>query len=375
MIENVHSQKATIWAHAASKAGVDALREVLIRAQIIEASLVYTITAPASAGIDESYVTVLQKTGLSSSDSFFKETKPSLCLWTGDSIDSLLFSLNYNSSIPVVLINPKIKTLLERPWLWRKTVARQIFRPVCYAFVETSDNLNDLKSLGLQARKMEVLGPMLSGLVTPTCDEAERDRIGEILAARPVWFAHDVPSQEIGLVLEAFIKAQRNAHRLLLILDLEEETSISTFKQISNEMNLIVHSRSLEGEPETSTQVFLTDSGTDIGLWYRLATLSYMGGSFTDGKVPNPFIAAALGSAVIHGPKIDFFKDLYMRMAEGNATISIETGEGLSTQVVVLLAPDQCADIAAKGWQVVSAGAVAIDRLVDFTLEKINEEK
>jgi len=80
MIENVHSQKATIWAHAASKAGVDALREVLIRAQNIEASLGYKITAPASAGIDESYVTVLQKTGLSSSDSFFKETKPSLCL-------------------------------------------------------------------------------------------------------------------------------------------------------------------------------------------------------------------------------------------------------------------------------------------------------
>ena len=375
MIANVHSQKPTIWAHAASKAGVDALREVLMRAQIIEPSLLYTITAPTSAGIDESYVTVLQKTGLSSSDSFFKETKPSLCLWTEDSIDSLLFSLNYNSSIPVALINPKIKILRGRPWLWRKTVARQIFRPVCYAFVETSEDLIGLKSLGLQARKMEVLGPMLSSLVPPTCDEAERDRIGEILAARPVWFAHDVPSQEIRLVLEAFIKAQRNAHRLLLILDLEEETSISRFKEISNEMNLIVHSRSIEGEPETSTQVFLTDSGTDIGLWYRLATLSYMGGSFTDGKVPNPFIAAALGSAVLHGPKIDFFKDFYMRLEKGNATISIETVEGLSTQVVVLLAPDQCADIAAKGWQVVSAGAVAIDRLVDFTLEKINEEK
>jgi hypothetical protein len=39
------------------------------------------------------------------------------------------------------------------------------------------------------------------------------------------------------------------------------------------------------------------------------------------------------------------------------------------------MAPDKCANMATKGWQVVSDGAVAIDRLVEFTLKKMKQEK
>jgi hypothetical protein len=33
--------------------------------------------------------------------------------------------------------------------------------------------------------------------------------------------------------------------------------------------------------------------------------------------------------------------------------------------------PDHCADMAAKGWQVVSEGAVVTDRLVELTLQTL----
>ena len=252
---------------------------------------------------------------------------------------------------------------------------RQFLRPVCYSFVERLEDVKDLRSLGLQAKKIEVIGPLLSGVVAPACDEAERDHIGEILAARPVWFAHKVPLSEIRMVLESFVQAQRNAHRLLLILDLEDQFSVSTFNEISGELNLITQLRAKEGKPDPSTQVFLTDGSSDVGLWYRLASISYMGGSFTSGKVPNPLVAAALGSSVIHGPKVNVFNELYVRMMEGGASVSLEREKDLSSKLAVLMAPDQCADMAKKGWQVVSDGAVAIDRLVDFILDKMNLEK
>ena len=62
-------------------------------------------------------------------------------------------------------------------------------------------------------------------------------------------------------------------------------------------------------------------------------------------------------------------------MTKGNAIIGIEREQDLSSQVVFLMAPDKCANMAAKGWQVVSDGAVAIDRLVEFTLQKMKLEK
>ena len=94
MTDDVHSKSPTIWAHAASPSGVDALREVLMRAQIIEPSLSYKISVPASANIYDSNVTILQNTGSSLGSNFLKETMPDLCFWTEDSINTPLFQLN-----------------------------------------------------------------------------------------------------------------------------------------------------------------------------------------------------------------------------------------------------------------------------------------
>jgi hypothetical protein len=43
----------------------------------------------------------------------------------------------------------------------------------------------------------------------------------------------------------------------------------------------------------------------------------------------------------------------------------------LSQRVAAMMEPDQCADMAATGWQVVSEGAVATDRLVELALQKL----
>ena len=44
----------TIWAHAPTPAALDAILEVLLRAQIIEPSLSYVLSAPASEYVFDS---------------------------------------------------------------------------------------------------------------------------------------------------------------------------------------------------------------------------------------------------------------------------------------------------------------------------------
>ena len=133
---------------------------------------------------------------------------------------------------------------------------------------------------------------------------------------------------------------------------------------------MIPHTRAVEGEPNSRTQIFLTDDDSDTGLWYRLASVSYMGGSLSAGNIPNPMIAAALGSAVVHGPDIINFKHAYARLFEAGATVSLHEMGDLSQRVALLMESDQCADMATKGWRVVSEGAIATDRLVELALQK-----
>ena len=359
-----------IWAHASTPVALDAMLEVILRAQMIEPSLSYVLSAPASEHVFDGEVVRFQEANLQLGQDFLSKMSPDLCLWANDSISTPFFGLIQKFSIQIILVNAKTRKLRGRTWLWRKTVARQALRPVSHAFVETVETSGHLRNLGLPARNIEVLGPLLGGVVAPGCDEAERDRFGEILTGRPVWFAHQVPLQEISMVLKAFLQAQRKAHRMLLIFDLAEPSSEVEFLRLCEELDLITHARSIEGEPISRTQIFLTDDDSDMGLWYRLASVSYMGGSLSGGNPPNPMVAAALGSAVVHGPDIINFHHAYERLREAGATVPLHEAGDLSQRVAVLMEPDQCADMAAKGWRVVSEGAMATDRLVELALQK-----
>ena len=371
MIAPTREDGPMIWAHAATPAALDAMLEVLMRAQMIEPSLSYVLSAPTSEYVFDSAVVRLQEADLQLGQDFLKKMSPDLCLWADDSISKPLFGLIQRFPIQIILINAKTQKLRGRTWLLRKTVARQALRPVAYAFVETVEASGHLRNLGLAARNIEVLGQFLGGVVAPGCDEAERDRLGEILTGRPVWFAHQVPSPEIKIVLQAFLQAQRRAHQMLLIFDLADPSNEAELMEICKELDLITHARAVEGEPNSRTQIFLTEDCSDTGLWYRLASVSYMGGSFFGSNPPNPMIAAALGSAVVHGPDVIYFQYAYARLCEAGATRPLQQVDDLSQRVAELMEPDQCAVMAEKGWRVVSEGAVITDRLVELALQKI----
>ena len=371
MIAPTREDGPMIWAHAATPAALDAMLEVLMRAQMIEPSLSYVLSAPTSEYVFDSAVVRLQEADLQLGQDFLKKMSPDLCLWADDSISKPLFGLIQRFPIQIILINAKTQKLRGRTWLLRKTVARQALRPVAYAFVETVEASGHLRNLGLAARNIEVIGQFLGGVVAPGCDEAERDRLGEILTGRPVWFAHQVPSPEIKIVLQAFLQAQRRAHQMLLIFDLADPSNEAELMEICKELDLITHARAVEGEPNSRTQIFLTEDCSDTGLWYRLASVSYMGGSFSGSNLPNPMIAAALGSAVVHGPDVIYFQYAYARLCEAGATRPLQQVGDLSQRVAELMEPDQCAVMAEKGWRVVSEGAVITDRLVELVLQKI----
>ena len=370
MIASTREDGPMIWAHAATPAALDAMIEVLMRAQMIEPSLSYVLSAATSEYVFDSAVVRLQEADLQLGQDFLKKMSPDLCLWADDSISKPIFGLIQRFPIQIILINAKTQKLRGRTWLLRKTVARQALRPVAYAFVETVEASGHLRNLGLAARNIEVIGQFLGGVVAPGCDEAERDRLGEILTGRPVWFAHQVPSPEIKIVLQAFLQAQRRAHQMLLIFDLADPSNEAELMEICKELDLITHARAVEGEPNSRTQIFLTEDCSDTGLWYRLASVSYMGGSFSGSNLPNPMIAAALGSAVVHGPDVIYFQYAYARLCEAGATRPLQQVDDLSQRVAELMEPDQCAVMAEKGWRVVSEGAMVTDRLVELTLQK-----
>jgi 3-deoxy-D-manno-octulosonic-acid transferase len=101
----------------------------------------------------------------------------------------------------------------------------------------------------------------------------------------------------------------------------------------------------------------------ELGLFYRLAPIVFMGGSLVEHGGQNPVEAVKLGAAVVHGPHVFNFTDVYEALDGAGGARTADSQEALVKQLGQWLADPAARDlsIAAAERVVVQLGG-ALDR-------------
>jgi len=205
------------------------------------------------------------------------------------------------------------------------------------------------------------------------CTEAERAALTTLLRARPIWFAVCVPQAEDSALLGAHQFALRRAHRLLLIIHPETPDRAANIVQTAEDLGLRTAMRAAEQEPDEDVQVFVVDDKSELGLWYRLAPVTWMGGSLsgaTAGRPPSE--PAALGSAIVHGPHIAARSREYARLTRAQATREVLNAAELGQALSELIAPDKVAILAHRAWESTSGDARDTERAARVLFAEID---
>ncbi len=63
--------------------------------------------------------------------------------------------------------------------------------------------------------------------------------------------------------------------------------------------------------PDATTDIYVADTIGELGLIYRLAPIVFIGGSLVAHGGQNPIEAAKLGAAILHGPHVWNFAEIY----------------------------------------------------------------
>lgn len=206
------------------------------------------------------------------------------------------------------------------------------------------------------------------------CSEAARAGLAQAIGARPTWHAAAVPRAELDVILDTHRHALRQTHRILLLLTPEDERDGPALAHELMARGWQVARRSEQAEPDLTTEIFIADAPQEYGLWYRLAQVSYMGGTLSDGaRAPrSPMEAAALGSAVLHGPRLGQYRDDYLRLETARAARGIASPEALIDALTDLIAPDRAAQLAHNAWMVASGGAGTAEMVVQGIAELVS---
>ena len=119
-------------------------------------------------------------------------------------------------------------------------------------------------------------------------------------------------------------------------------------------------------EPVTSgTEVYLADTMGELGLFYRLAGIAFIGGSLVAKGGHNPFEAARLDCAVLHGPHVSNCASMAADLGAAGAAETVSNAGELALAVSTLLADPQLRDErAAAGRCVAAAGLGVLDSVL-----------
>lgn len=224
--------------------------------------------------------------------------------------------------------------------------------------------------------RVEVTGPLTDTAFALPCSETERDSTAKMLKGRPVWLATDISVSELGSIEEAHRRAFRFAHRLLLVIIPKDPATAAELADGLRAKGWEVGLSSAGDAAEDSVQIYVADGGDEHGLWYRLAPITFVGGTFDPGSNPgDPYAPAVLGSALLHGPHIGDAAPRFDRLAAANASMRIEGPEALGRAVQLLLAPDKAAELAEAGWRVTTESAHVVERLVELINGALDERE
>jgi 3-deoxy-D-manno-octulosonic-acid transferase len=118
------------------------------------------------------------------------------------------------------------------------------------------------------------------------------------------------------------------------------------------------------GDRLEGADIYVADTLGELGLWYRLADLAFVGGSLTLGG-HNPLEAARLGCAVLFGPAMMNQPEFAAGLVAAGAAETVADGEALSAAVDRLLAdPARRRAMAEAGQRYAAGGAEVVTRIL-----------
>ncbi|MGO4914438.1 3-deoxy-D-manno-octulosonic acid transferase [Pseudogemmobacter sp. W21_MBD1_M6] len=369
-----------LWFHTTSEGEALSVQELIRRMaeDRDELSFLITTTTPAAAAIVARRMPLRTQHQYVPYDvvpfieRFLDHWRPTVAIWTDAEFRPALVTLTADRGIPVFLIDARLATKTYQRWRWVPGLAGTLLRRFEKVLVADSQTATYLRRLGLPKANIEVTGVLEEGTAALACNEAERDALARVLAARPVWLSAFTDPSEESLVSEAHRIAIRMSHRLLLVLVPSNPDEGEAIAARLEAEGWTVALRSRNEEPEEDTHIYVADTRGEMGLWYRLAPITFMGTSIASGGGRNPFEPAALGSAILHGPNVSSFTDSYSRLGKEDATRLVRTAEELAHQIGELLSPDKAAAMAHNAWMVSSSGAEVTDRVMQLLFDALD---
>jgi 3-deoxy-D-manno-octulosonic-acid transferase len=220
--------------------------------------------------------------------------------------------------VPTMLINARLSQRSLAGWQRAPALARQILGSFARVQPRSETDAARLRLLGCP-RLMDAGDLKLAAPPLPV-DEAEAGRLAGILQGRPVWLAASTHEGEDEVILAVHQRLAPGHPGLLTII---------APRHPDRGAAIPADGYRSRGDVPPAEGVWVADTLGELGLWYRLAPIAFVGRSLVPpGGGQNPLEPARLGCAIAVGPHTgNFSEHVAMLRAAGSLTVVHDAAE------------------------------------------------
>ncbi len=267
---------------------------------------------------------------------FLDHWRPSLALFIESDLWPNLILSSAARRVPMVLINGRMSQRSFPRWQRVQGTISALLEKFDICLAQSQTDADRFKALG--SHNVIVTGNLKLDVPAPPADANKLDMLMSMTRGRPVVVAASTHPGEEEILTETHRTLAGFFPGLLTVIVPRHPDRGEAIARMIEVRGLHPSLRSREELPTATTDIYVADTMGELGLFYRLAPIVFMGGSLVEHGGQNPIEAIKLGASVVHGPHVFNFTDVYEALDSAGGARRAETPEALVKQFGQMLA-------------------------------------
>lgn len=264
-------------------------------------------------------------------EAFLNHWHPNLALWVESEFWPNLLYQTQKRRIPMILLNASLSDKSYRKWIYIKSFPEHFLNLFKICLAQSQQDLEKLKGLG--AKNVLYSGNLKYASAPLNCDEVELERLKKAVEGRPIWVAASTHPGEEEIILASHALLKQDFPNLVTFLIPRHPERRAEVKSLIQSQNLEMAQRSQDQPIQRHTEIYLGDTLGELGLFYRLCPVAFVGGSLETTGGHNLIEPAQLECAILHGYNMSNFLEMVSLFHDRQAAIEVKGSVELADRI------------------------------------------
>ena len=261
--------------------------------------------------------------------------KPTIAIFIESEIWPSIFRALNKKKIPLFLLNARITKKTFNKWNYIKSFSNSIFKNISKAYPQNNETIKYLKKLNVS--KIKTIGNLKFADNYQDKLIKQDKLLLNNLKNRKIWCASSTHSGEEIICCKVHLNLKKKYKNLLTIIIPRHIHRVNKIVQEIKDLKLNVVLHSSNPKRLKDTDIYLIDTYGETKKFYRSSNIVFMGKSLSSKGGQNPLEPARQGAAILYGPNVGNFLDIYKLLDKLKITHKVNGVNSLTNSVNKLI--------------------------------------